>query len=47
MFQPGGTVNPIQIALATPAEAIKANAGPPLWDGLGTHHERTRPAPRG
>jgi tetratricopeptide (TPR) repeat protein len=38
MFQPGCTVNPMQIALATPAEAIKADAGPPLWDGLGTLH---------
>ncbi len=38
MFQPGSNASPIQIALATPAEAVKADAGPPLWDGLGTLH---------
>jgi tetratricopeptide (TPR) repeat protein len=27
---------PTQVALATPAEAIGADAGPPLWEGLGT-----------
>ncbi|MEM7025980.1 MAG: hypothetical protein AAF637_25875, partial [Pseudomonadota bacterium] len=26
----------VQLALATPAEAVKADSGPPLWEGLGT-----------
>jgi tetratricopeptide (TPR) repeat protein len=29
---------PTQIALATPAQAVSADAGPPLWDGLGNLH---------
>jgi tetratricopeptide (TPR) repeat protein len=27
---------PTHIALATPAEAVRADTGPPLWEGLGT-----------
>jgi tetratricopeptide (TPR) repeat protein len=33
--QNAAAFKPTQIALATPAEAIRADAGPPLWEGLG------------